>query len=68
MMDADPGVRAGIFAYDAHPVRGFPGSALPYLGQNRRPHLPRWDRPGRWPSTHVVSAVQAAKINCSSAT
>jgi len=29
VMDADPGVRAGIFAYDVHPVRGFPGSALP---------------------------------------
>jgi len=27
-MDADPGVRAGIFTYDVHPVRGFPGSAL----------------------------------------
>lgn len=29
VMDADPGVRAGIFSYDIHPVRGFPGSALP---------------------------------------
>jgi len=28
VMDADPGVRAGIFTYDVHPVRGFPGSAL----------------------------------------
>jgi len=28
VMDADPGVRAGIFTYDIHPVRGFPGSAL----------------------------------------
>ncbi len=29
VMDADPGVRAGIFTYDIHPVRGFPGSTLP---------------------------------------
>ncbi len=28
VMDADPGVQAGIFTYDVHPVRGFPGSAL----------------------------------------
>jgi len=28
VMGADPGVRAGIFTYDVHPVRGFPGSAL----------------------------------------
>lgn len=28
VMDADPGVRAGIFAYDVHPVRGFPGAFL----------------------------------------
>ncbi len=28
VMDADPGVRAGIFSYDLHRVRGFPGSAL----------------------------------------
>jgi uncharacterized protein YndB with AHSA1/START domain len=29
LMDDDPGVRAGIFSYEAHPVRGFPGAALP---------------------------------------
>ncbi len=29
VMNDDPGVRAGIFSYHAHPVRGFPGSALP---------------------------------------
>jgi hypothetical protein len=29
IMDGDPGVRAGIFTYEAHPVRGFPGSSLP---------------------------------------
>jgi hypothetical protein len=29
MMEADPGVRAGIFTYEIHPTRGFPGSALP---------------------------------------
>lgn len=28
VMDADPAVRAGIFSYEVHPVRGFPGSAL----------------------------------------
>jgi hypothetical protein len=28
-MDHDPGVEAGIFTYEIHPVRGFPGSALP---------------------------------------
>ena len=29
IMDDDPGVRAGIFTYEVHPVRGFPGAALP---------------------------------------
>jgi hypothetical protein len=29
IMDDDPGVRAGIFTYRTHPVRGFPGAALP---------------------------------------
>jgi len=29
IMDRDPGVAAGIFTYEIHPVRGFPGSALP---------------------------------------
>ncbi len=29
IMDADPGVRAGIFTYEMHPVRGFPGASLP---------------------------------------
>jgi hypothetical protein len=29
IMDHDPGVEAGIFAYEIHPVRGFPGSQLP---------------------------------------
>jgi uncharacterized protein YndB with AHSA1/START domain len=29
IMDTDPGVAAGIFNYELHPVRGFPGSALP---------------------------------------
>jgi hypothetical protein len=28
IMDADPAVAAGIFTYELHPVRGFPGSAL----------------------------------------
>ena len=29
IMDNDPGVRAGVFTYELHPVRGFPGWALP---------------------------------------
>ncbi|MFC4950283.1 SRPBCC domain-containing protein [Pseudonocardia sp. GCM10023141] len=29
ILDADPGIRAGIFTYDIHPVRGFPGATLP---------------------------------------
>lgn len=29
IMDDDPGVRAGIFSYEIHPARGFPGAALP---------------------------------------
>jgi hypothetical protein len=29
ILDGDPGVIAGIFTYEIHPVRGFPGSALP---------------------------------------
>ena len=29
VMHDDPGVAAGIFTYEVHPVLGFPGSALP---------------------------------------
>lgn len=29
IMAADPGVRAGLFTYDIHLARGFPGSTLP---------------------------------------
>jgi len=29
IMDEDPGVKAGVFVYEVHPCRGFPGSALP---------------------------------------
>jgi uncharacterized protein YndB with AHSA1/START domain len=29
VIDDDPGVRAGIFGYELHPVRGFPGATLP---------------------------------------
>jgi len=29
VMDDDPGVRAGVFTYEVHPVRSFPGDALP---------------------------------------
>ncbi len=28
IMQEDPGVRAGVFTYELHPVVGFPGSAL----------------------------------------
>ena len=29
IMAGDPGVRAGLFTYDIHPSRSFPGSSLP---------------------------------------
>ena len=29
LMEEDPGVKAGIFTYEVHPCRGFPGDALP---------------------------------------
>ncbi len=29
IMEGDPGVRAGIFTYEIHAGRGFPGDALP---------------------------------------
>ncbi len=29
IMDSDPGVVAGIFTYEVHPIRGFPGASLP---------------------------------------
>ena len=29
IMSADPGVREGVFTYDVHPTRSFPGSTLP---------------------------------------
>ena len=29
IMSADPGVIAGIFTFDVHPTRSFPGSSLP---------------------------------------
>jgi uncharacterized protein YndB with AHSA1/START domain len=29
IMDDDPCIRAGIFSYELHPVRGFPGACLP---------------------------------------
>jgi hypothetical protein len=28
LMDGDPGVQAGIFVYEVHPCRSFPGDAL----------------------------------------
>lgn len=28
-MDEDPGVKAGIFTYEVHPTRSFPGDRLP---------------------------------------
>jgi YCII-related domain-containing protein len=29
VMDDDPGVKAGVFTYEVHPVRSFPGDRLP---------------------------------------
>ncbi len=29
ILDDDPGVKAGLFTYEIHPCRGFPGSTLP---------------------------------------
>ena len=29
VMDDDPGVKAGVFVYETHGARGFPGSTLP---------------------------------------
>jgi hypothetical protein len=29
IMDGDPGVREGIFVYEVHPTRSFPGDSLP---------------------------------------
>jgi hypothetical protein len=29
IMDDDPGVRAGVFTYEVHPIRSFPGDSLP---------------------------------------
>jgi hypothetical protein len=29
MMSLDPGVQAGVFTFDIHPTRSFPGSVLP---------------------------------------
>jgi hypothetical protein len=29
IMAEDPGVKAGVFTYEVHPCRSFPGSALP---------------------------------------
>jgi hypothetical protein len=29
IMDDDPGVQAGVFVYEVHPCRSFPGDSLP---------------------------------------
>ncbi|MFW0793798.1 hypothetical protein AAFP30_08305 [Gordonia sp. CPCC 205515] len=29
LMNDDPGVQGGVFTFDVHPARGFPGDALP---------------------------------------
>ncbi|MGC4034313.1 MAG: hypothetical protein QM764_00025 [Chitinophagaceae bacterium] len=29
LMDEDPGVKAGVFIYEIHPCRSFPGDSLP---------------------------------------
>jgi hypothetical protein len=33
ILSQDPGVKAGIFTFDVHPVGGFPGSTLPMESQ-----------------------------------
>lgn len=33
IMDEHPGVNAGIFVYEIHPCRGFPGDSLPEEGK-----------------------------------
>jgi hypothetical protein len=33
IMSEDPGVKAGIFDYELHPIVGFPGSRLPAADQ-----------------------------------
>jgi hypothetical protein len=30
IMDEDPGVKAGVFVYEIHPCRSFPGDSLPF--------------------------------------
>jgi hypothetical protein len=30
VMDSDPGVKAGLFVYELHPTRSFPGDSLPH--------------------------------------
>ena len=32
IMEEDPGVKEGIFVYEAHPCRSFPGDCLPEEG------------------------------------
>jgi hypothetical protein len=29
LMEEDPGVEAGVFSYEVHPIRSFPGDSLP---------------------------------------
>jgi hypothetical protein len=29
ILDGDPGVQAGVFAYEVHPIQSFPGDFLP---------------------------------------
>ena len=33
IMSEDPGVKAGLFAFQVHPIAGFPGSDIPDTGQ-----------------------------------
>ncbi len=37
IMSRDPGVKAGVFTYDVHPSRSFPGSTLPAPDQTSAP-------------------------------
>lgn len=41
VMDADPGVQAGVFAFEVHPARSFPGDRLPAAPAGLAEHAPQ---------------------------
>ena len=46
IMALDPGVRAGVFTYEIHPTRSFPGSALPAASDAEMPRRKASDADG----------------------